>query len=176
MEYWDRRYNFLPKFLKHPAIKSMVSESYSIEPKKPIPNAIIPIEGYRDAVAQKVKDEWASEYDRQSLEIINNLNNNEMKKEQVPSIGRIVEYFPGNISLPNGMKSAPAIITQCWAPDAPVNLTVFLMDPNGKENVRTAWSVPHVSNELRNPDHPYWDWPTIVTRDEDVKVMGSKGL
>lgn len=80
--------------------------------------------------------------------------------QQKPTIGRIVEYFPGNKELPNGMKSAPAIVTQVFEPH--VNLTVFVADPNGSATF-TAWSVSHKDNQQESEGGAYWDWPQRET-------------
>lgn len=60
-------------------------------------------------------------------------------------IGSIVTYFPNNQEskeLPNGMTSAPAIVTQTFGEETPVhaNITVFMANPTG-EPLRQEWSV-----------------------------------
>jgi len=76
------------------------------------------------------------------------------------TIGKIVEFFPNgnkNFELPNGMKTAPAVITQAWEGSSMVNMTVFCADtdPNRTGTFR-CWSVPHVSDS--KDGEPFWDW------------------
>lgn len=81
--------------------------------------------------------------------------------EQKPSIGRIVEFFPGvdtQYQLPNGSQSAPALITQDFGVHQ--NLTVFACFPGEEKTSFTAWSVPHKSTAMENQF--YWDWPARV--------------
>lgn len=72
--------------------------------------------------------------------------------------GRIVEFFPGNsgFELPNGMESAPAIVTQKFG--STVNLVLFVAEPSRTEKsvTPTAWSVCH-KDEAMNGSF-YWDW------------------
>lgn len=81
--------------------------------------------------------------------------------EQKVSMGRIVEFFPNtgenDESLPNGMQSAPAIVTQVF--DKHVNLNVFVASPDGKP-VISEWSVEHKSTAPEGVKH--WDWPKKV--------------
>ncbi len=81
-----------------------------------------------------------------------------------PTIGRIVEFSPnGNkeMELPNGMKTAPAIITQVFEGSEMVNMTVFCADPNPNlTGTFRCWSVPKKTDD--SPDGvQYWDWPVI---------------
>ena len=80
------------------------------------------------------------------------------------SIGRIVEFLPNGVKgmeLPNGMESAPALVTQTFDSDM-VNMIVFVADPL-PTNTGTfrAWSVHHKSNAVEG--QPYWDWFPQVT-------------
>ena len=74
------------------------------------------------------------------------------------TIGRIVEFHPNNnengLKLPNGMKTAPAIVTQVFGEY--INLDVFTSDPNG-DPVKQAWSICHKS-AVTNEGVSYWDW------------------
>lgn len=76
---------------------------------------------------------------------------------QTVTAGRIVEFFPNNnqiIKLPNGMTTAPAIVTQTFG--APhVNLCLFVANPDGEATMQ-AWSIPHKDDSVQ--DQPYWDW------------------
>lgn len=68
-------------------------------------------------------------------------------------IGQIVTYHPGNVKekqLPNGMESAPAIVTQLFFNAGDVqraNLTVFTANPDG-EPQRQEWSVMNGNHPL----------------------------
>lgn len=77
-----------------------------------------------------------------------------------PTIGSIVEFFPstnGVINeLPNGMQSAPAIVTQTFGEHT--NMIVFLADTSGNP-IRTAWSVVHKDSVYLTEGGSYWDWP-----------------
>ena len=76
------------------------------------------------------------------------------------TIGRIVEFFPsgveGDLVLPNGMKSAPAMVVQVFGEH--VNLNVFTADPDGNP-VKQAWSVRHKSDAAPEGEK-CWEWPT----------------
>ncbi len=75
----------------------------------------------------------------------------------------MVEYFPGNAEdkqLPNGMKSAPAIVTQLFSSEGNhpnANLTVFVMDHKGTP-VRSEWSVFNEAHPVfqSNPGCPHF--------------------
>jgi len=87
-------------------------------------------------------------------------NNNQIANIMKITIGRIVEFFPnGNkeYELPNGMETAPAIVTQTFGLDM-VNMNVFCADPrpNFTGSFRT-WSVPHKSANVAD-GVPFWDW------------------
>ncbi len=79
-------------------------------------------------------------------------------------IGSIVEFFPGNVNtLPNGMQTAPAIVTQIFGETGDVkhaNLTVFTADPTGKENITTKWSVFNKKHPVfqGNEGCPHFDY------------------
>ena len=79
--------------------------------------------------------------------------------------GMNVTYFPGNDEskkLPNGMTSAPAIITQLFGSpgDSPhANMVVFVADPNGSP-FRQEWSVMNKKHPLfqGNEGCPHFDY------------------
>lgn len=83
-----------------------------------------------------------------------------------PTVGRIVLYHPPKagghkgIKLPNGMKVAPAIVTQVFGENSAINLSVFVCDPQHTAPVVTAWSIPHESSAMEG--QAYWSWPTRV--------------
>jgi len=80
--------------------------------------------------------------------------------DRTVSIGKIVEFFPGDneqYKLPNGMKSAAAIITQHFGIYS--NLTVFVADPNVPAQTSfTAWSIAHKDQNFVESTE-YWEWP-----------------
>lgn len=80
-----------------------------------------------------------------------------------PTVGRIVHFFPGtneSNQLPNGMKFAPAIVTQTWESGS-CNLTLFLAEPDVNKNpMPQKWSVQH-KTQISSEEIPHWDWPEI---------------
>ncbi|KAA8483735.1 hypothetical protein BDE36_1803 [Arcticibacter tournemirensis] len=83
---------------------------------------------------------------------------------KIPSVGRIVHYFPVNdvTCSANNATVVPAIIVQNWG-GLVSNISVFPANPDSTNVFRL--SVQHKSQVPKdtegNPLGRYWDWPEI---------------
>lgn len=83
---------------------------------------------------------------------------------QMPSVGRIIHFFPQQNdwhARSNYANFIPAIVVQCWGDDN-VNLRIFPVVEEGDE-ILIRWSVPHKSKKISEAeDQAYWEWPPRI--------------
>lgn len=89
---------------------------------------------------------------------------------KAPKMGQIVHFFPGygdgSYKLPNGMESAPAIVTQVCS-ETNINLTIYVMaraDQGLPYPSMNAWSICNLyllnkDNFLPDSHPAYWVYP-----------------
>lgn len=84
-----------------------------------------------------------------------------MDNIQIPTVGRIVHFFPnGNDAhcAANRAEFVPAMVIQSFAGSATLNLGVFAMNGDGPLVLR--YSVVHRSvAESSEGTFAFWDWP-----------------
>ena len=80
---------------------------------------------------------------------------------KVPTVGRIVHYYPVNDSIckASNAEFVPAIIVQCWG-NLMSNIQVFTMNPDAQNVLR--YSVHHKSELLEGSELSYWEYPPII--------------
>lgn len=85
-----------------------------------------------------------------------------MSEIKIPSVGRIVHYFPNQgdeVAAKNNAKFIPAIVVQQFGTKL-LNLQVFTMNTDAPTVLR--FSVNHKSDAPSGNGLSYWDWPEIV--------------